>query len=134
MKFFVRTASGRTRTSLARVLAFVLIGGIVHAVTFGSAHSHITARAALGAGQAITASGHTEQAVPDPVQYRNDRQECLVCLFHQQLFNSVVHTPFSVAEQVLPDAGSKGDKLLHYSSSFISTPIARLSGRAPPRA
>jgi hypothetical protein len=33
----------------------------------------------------------------------------------------------------LPNAVSKGDKLQNYFSSFISTPIARLSGRAPPR-
>jgi len=134
MKFFVRTASGRTRSLLARVVACVLIGGIVHAVTFGAAHSHVGLGSSLNAGETIAASGQAGQAVPDPLRYRTDRQECLICLFHQQLFNSVVHTPFFVARHLVPDTDEKGDKLHKYSSSFISTPIARLSGRAPPRA
>jgi hypothetical protein len=113
-------------------MAFVLLAGVLHAVTFGSAHSHISAGASLDSGQSVTV-GLAEQVVPDPIHYRTDRQECLICLFHQQLFNSVVHTPFFVAEPTLPNAVSKGDKLQNYFSSFISTPIARLSGRAPPR-
>jgi hypothetical protein len=134
MEFLVQTASRPVRTFLARVVAFVLLSGILHGVTFGAAHSHISASAAFEAAQKVAVIGQTEQAVPDPVNYRTDRQECLVCLFHQQLFNSVVHAPFFVAEQILPAAGSKGDKLHKYSSSFTSAPIARLSGRAPPHA
>jgi len=119
MRFVVRTKRGQTRTLLARVLAFVLLGGIVHAVTFGAAHSHVGIGSSLDAGSTVVASVQAEQAVPDANHYRADRQECLICLFHQQLFNSVVHTPFFVAEQVLPDAGSASDRLLYYSSSFI---------------
>jgi len=133
MKFVVRTQRGPTRTLLARAMAFVLLAGVLHAVTFGSAHSHVSAGASLDSGQSVTV-GLAEQVVPDPIHYRTDRQECLICLFHQQLFNSVVHTPFFVAEQVVPEPRSTVDKLQTSSSSFTSTPIARLSGRAPPRA
>jgi len=133
MKFFVRTASGQTRTFLARVLSFVLLAGIVHAVTFGAAHSHIAASTSPDVGQSISTSSQAQWSVPAPVNYRTDRQECLICLFHQQLFNSVIHTPFYVAEQTIDVAGSGPEKLLKFSSSFTSTPIERLSGRAPPR-
>jgi len=132
MKFVVRTSHGQARTFLARVLAFVLLGGILHAVTFGSAHSHLSAGASFDSGQTVT-TGLAEQALPDPIHYRTDRQECLICLFHQQLFSSVVHTPFFVAVLVLPEPDRNSDNLQTYTSSFISTPIARLSGRAPPR-
>jgi hypothetical protein len=133
MKFYVRTASGPTRTFVARLLAFVLLSGIVHAVTFGAAHSHSDQSASIDAGRTAVFEGQVEQAFPEPFHYRTDRQECLICLFHQQLFNSVVHTPFFTAEQVLPEAGLNSEKLHKYSSSFTSTPIVRLSGRAPPR-
>jgi hypothetical protein len=133
MRSLVRKNKGQTGTLLARVLAFVLLGIIVQAVTFGSAHSHTSGASVREGGQFASSAGLAEYAVPDPFHYQNQRQECLTCLFHQQLFNSVVHSPFFVAEQALPDASSKQDKLLHYSNSFTSTPIARLSGRAPPR-
>jgi hypothetical protein len=133
MKFFVRTASGQTRTFLARALSFVLLAGIVHAITFGAAHSHVLAGSSLDSGQAISSSGQAQWTVPAPINYRTDRQECLICLFHQQLFNSVIHTPFYVAEHAVDVAGSGPEKLLKFSSSFTSTPIERLSGRAPPR-
>ena len=133
MSFFVRTASGRSRTIFARVLAFVLLAGLFQAITFGSVHSHVNPLSVHEAGQFVDNSGQAEYAVPDPFHYQTQRQECLICLFHQQLFNSVVHTPFYVADQALPETGSKADKLLHYSASFTSSPIVRLTGRAPPR-
>jgi hypothetical protein len=133
MNFFVRTASGRTRTILSRVLAFVLLTGLIQAVTFGSAHSHLNTVSALASGQAAGFTSQALQAVPEPFHYRTERQECLICLFHQQLFSSVVHTPFYVAQRIMTDTRATGDNLLNYSSSFTSTPIPRLSGRAPPR-
>ena len=133
MRFSVRTASGPTRTLFAQVLSFVLLAGIVHAVTFGAAHSHIAAVSSIDSGQTITSLGQAGWASPKPVNYRTDRQECLICLFHQQLFNSVIHTPFYVAEKTIDVAGSGSDTLLRFSSSFTSTSIERLSGRAPPR-
>ena len=134
MRFVVRTSQRQTRTLFARVVALLLLGGILHAVTFGAAHSHISAGSSLGSSLTIVERIQAVQAVSGPVHYRTDRQECLVCLFHQQLFNSVVHTPFFIAQQLLPETGPVGDKLQTYSQSFTSAPIARVSGRAPPRA
>lgn len=133
MNFLVRSASGQTRTVFARALAFVLLGLIVHAETFGSAHSHFSASARVDASRTMTAEGQGEYAIPDPVHFHTERQECLVCLFHQQLFNSIVHTAFFVAGPVSRTSGANGDKCSGSFCSFTSKPIARLSGRAPPR-
>ena len=133
MQLFVRTASRRTRTAMARLLAVVLLSAIVHAVTFGSAHSHVSAGSSLGAGRSAASLSQSAWAEPELFHYRTDRQECLICLFHQQLFNSVVHAPFYVPEQNSPATGSLGKKLLKYSAVFASVPLARMSGRAPPR-
>lgn len=133
MSFFVRSAVGQTRTIFARAIAFVLLVGLIQAVTFGSAHSHTPGGTALGAGQTDLSTAQTEYAIPDPYHFQNVRQECLVCLFHQQLFSSVVHTPFVISRSVADISDTNGEKLINYSSSFTSTPIASPSGRAPPR-
>jgi hypothetical protein len=132
MKFCVRKGSRQTRTLLARVLAFVLLTGIIHAVTFGSAHSHDIS-SAQEAGRAASASVQIEQAIPGTFRHQNGPQECLICLFHQQLFNSFVHSTFFVGQPSVPTVRTQEQNLLHYSSTFISTPIDRPSGRAPPQ-
>lgn len=133
MRPIVRTDRGQVRTLLTRVLAFVLLGGIIQTVTFGAAHNHldyvnISDRSQLGGSAPLS-----EYAVPDPLHLQTQRQECLVCVFHQQLFNGAVHSGFLIAEPVLSGAGTSIAKPFHYSSSFTSTPIARRSGRAPPQ-
>lgn len=132
MKFCLRKGSGQTRTLLARVLAFVLLTGIVHAVTFGSAHSHDIS-SAREAGRTANAAVQFEQVIPGTFHRSGGTQECLICLFHQQLFNSFVHSPFFVGQPSVPSVGTSEQNLLHYSSTIVSRPIARLSGRAPPR-
>jgi hypothetical protein len=133
MKFCVRKGSRQTRTLLARVLAFVLLTGIVHAVTFGSAHSHDISPAQEAGRVASVSTQIVEQAVPGTYGHPGVPQECLICLFHQQLFNSFVHSTFFVGQPSVPTVRTTEQDLLHYSSTFVSTPIARPSGRAPPQ-
>jgi hypothetical protein len=132
MKFCVRKGSEQTRTLLARVLAFVLLTGIVHTVTFGSAHSHDIS-SAQESSQAANAAVQIEQVVPGTFQHSGGAQECLICLFHQQLFNSFVNSPFFVGQPSVPAIRKTEQNLLRYSSTNVSRPIARLSGRAPPQ-
>jgi hypothetical protein len=111
----------------------MLLGVIVHAETFGSVHNHLSGSAGLAADQGSETLGQVEYAIPDPVHLHTERRECLVCLFHQQLFNSVAQSTFFVADRTVPEPRPYGEKLSRFTCSFTSKPIARLSGRAPPR-
>jgi hypothetical protein len=121
------------RTFLTRGLAFILLCGIIQSVTFGSAHCHLDAFSVRDGGQSAGLATLDEYAVPDPLHLQTQRQECLVCLFHQHLFNSVVQSHFCIANQDRSLSGLRACKFLHYSISFTSKPTFRLSGRAPPR-
>ena len=127
MKFFYRSTSRRTRTPLSRLLAGLLSIGIVFSITLGQVHNH---GSVYGPSQAGVAADSAVSGVP--LHGQSDGHECLICLLQQQLFSSVVHTvplistPSTEAVFVTPATDAS------YSCSFTSTPIARLSGRAPP--
>jgi hypothetical protein len=133
MSFSVRTAPRQARTIVARALSFLLLVGLIQAITFGSAHSHSAAGPSIYAGQFAETADQDEYAIPDPYHFQNVRQECLVCLFHQQLFNSVVHTQFFITDPVSLESGASRTKLLKHFNSFNSTVLTRTSGRAPPQ-
>lgn len=129
MRLRVRSAKYRTRTPLARFLAFVLLAGIVYGVTFGSAHSHGTPP--TSPHTSITA----EHAGPGLSRSRTASElACLLCLFHQNLSNSTQQDTFFVSRPTDEVRVSTSRTVSSYSASFASAPIARSSGRAPPLA
>ncbi|MEP7077209.1 MAG: hypothetical protein ABI878_15495 [Acidobacteriota bacterium] len=133
MKFSNRSASRRTRTLFERALAFALLAGIVCGVTFGSAHDH--GQAYRGSGGIFSAAGIADSAGSAYTSGSSQKAfECLLCLFHQNLFNSTVPAAVFTAASVELEVSSSAQPVLAYSNPFSSTPIARLSGRAPPTA
>ena len=130
MKFGFTIAAFSRRA--ARALAFVLLVAIIYSVTFSSAHSHQT-------GSFKTDTNRTTRAAVQPgssflvsTNSRSQWQGCLICLFHQQLFSSIAHTPLYLVSSPIDVASISSARLPFYSSSFTSTLTARLSGRAPP--
>jgi hypothetical protein len=126
MKMMYRSVSKRIRSLLSRALAFALLAGIVCGVTFGSAHRHGNLYSAIAA-KATGQAGVTLAAF-----HGQPRFECLACLFHQNLSNSTVPISLFVAKPALQAGLASTSAILSYSDPFASTPIARLSGRAPP--
>jgi|KBSSwiStaDraftv2_1062776.scaffolds.fasta_scaffold70516_5 hypothetical protein len=127
MKMMYRSVSKRIRSLLSRALAFALLAGIVYGVTFGSAHRHGNRYSAIAGKAATGQAGGTLTAF-----HGQPRFECLACLFHQNLSNSTVPNSLFVAKPALQADLASTPAILSYSDQFASTPIARLSGRAPP--
>jgi hypothetical protein len=115
-----------------RLVTFVLLAGIAYSVTFGSAHRHTDPTQQLSAnstadiviGAAIGPLASNAGSIDD--------QDCLICRFHQQLFNSVVHARLLVSEPEMRRLHSPYYALYSYANLFISTSVGRPSGRAPP--
>ena len=119
------------RTLVARALALLLLIGIVYAATFGSAHSHISIPSQPDTN--VDLNSHVQATLSTSGQVRAPHgAECLICLFHQQLYNSIVHDPFFIAKPTERVRFVLDPKFLNYSTSFTSTPIVLFSGRAPP--
>jgi hypothetical protein len=130
MKVSERLASCRTRTP--RALAFVLLIGIVYGVTFGSAHSHSITSSDTGTTAITKDAARASSPFLIPTHELSHQQECLICLFHQQLFSSVVHAPLYVVRPSILIEPTSSPRVFFHSSSFTSTVTARFSGRAPP--
>jgi len=131
MKISSLSAPFRTRTLCARVLVFVLLVGIVHAVTFGSAHSHANVSSSPNRIGRVAERASVSSNIP--LYGRSGGSECLVCLLHRQLSNSIVHSPVFVVLPSTEAVSAPALKVL-YSPSFVtSSLIARPAGRAPPR-
>jgi hypothetical protein len=132
MKVNGKSASRRTRTPLARALAFVLLIGTICAVTFDSAHSHRNFSSTLNTNTSASAGVQANASSEVPLHSRSDGDECLICLLHKQFSSIVVQTPvFSVKPSAQVVFVSE-PTFFYYSSPIVSRPIARLSGRAPP--
>jgi hypothetical protein len=135
MKISDRPASRRTRTPLARALACALLIGIIYAVTFGSVHSHLNVSSKLDTNnRPASAAGQAISSITAPLHGNSNRYECLVCLFHQQLFNSIVNAPLLIVKSATQVPSVSVPTIFYYSNPIASGPIARLSGRAPPAA
>ncbi|MEP6849785.1 MAG: hypothetical protein ABI999_13095 [Acidobacteriota bacterium] len=113
---------------MVRGLAFVLLAGIVYGITFGSAHSHGNP----SKPQVNIVAGHEISTSTVSTLRSQPGFECLVCLFHQNLFNSTIPGAIFSATSSQPEVRPTAAPLTSYSSPFTSTPVARLSGRAPP--
>jgi hypothetical protein len=132
MKINDQAASHRTRTPVARGLAYVLLIGIIYAVTFGSAHSHGNVSSKLDTNSVASVKGKASSLSNVPLHSHPDTQQCLICLLHQQLFNSIVQPLVFIVKPSAPAPFISTLSVLYHSSPTSSGPIPRLSGRAPP--
>lgn len=133
MVFREHTKSLRYRSLLGRSLVLMLLLGIIYASTFGSIHSHEDAGTITvnsGTGVDLTANRLNSRA---PLQDLSHGRVCLICLLHQQLFNTIIPGPVNF-DRLTSLAGSFSPETVSYSSIASSnSPFARLPGRAPPR-
>ena len=132
MRIAFRTASKQRRLNQARVLAFLMLVGIVYEVILGSAHSHTDISSLPDISGIAVSVGQSGTFSRLPLHKSTGHDECLICRFHQQLSNSVVDARIFVAELPLRDASVSGEDSFDYSNSFAFAPLARHSGRAPP--
>jgi len=124
----------QVRRYVERLAAFVLLAGIAYSVTFGTLHSHADPSERPSARQT---THFTETAIVEAGTAGNagtSEQDCLICQFHQQLFNSVVHARITLAGLTAESSQAAVGVSFEYSQQFASSPIERHSGRAPPLA
>jgi hypothetical protein len=131
MKISHRSASRCAFTPLSRALICALLIGIVCAVTFGSAHSHID-----GPHEFEVQNAYEQASLEVSAQHdrHSHTHECLLCLLHQQFSNSIVPEPPFIEKPSADIAFAPAQTDFCYSNLVASSPIARLSGRAPPAA
>jgi hypothetical protein len=132
MKLFRRSAPRRASAPLARALAWVLLVPIVYAVTFGTAHTHANVASGLYVSQGSNVIEQTFAAVTEGLGSRSDGYECLVCLFHQQLFNSTVPQTVFVGRAAVEVVHNSTQPNFQYTAPVASSPVTRRFGRAPP--
>jgi hypothetical protein len=125
MKIDNRSASSRTRTPLARLLACVLVVGIIYSATFGAIHSHGIVLSTLGADVSAIPAGQTASLTLSTLDSHPDGNECLICVLHRQFSSSTVHAPLVIVGPSTQIAPASAPTVFYYS---------RLSGRAPPQA
>jgi hypothetical protein len=132
MKINDRSVSCLTRMTFARELACVALVGIIYVATFGVAHSHRddSARLVTNHVASITRASFFSSQVS--LYNHSQRYKCLICLFHQELFNSIVQSPIFIVQDSRQVAFISEPPILYHSAPIASGPIARLSGRAPP--
>ena len=132
MKFNCRSFLERTGERFGRTIAFVLLAGIVYSVSFGTVHRHGNAGSSPNAFTAASFVGTAASSFSLPGKIGTQTEECLICVLHQQFSNSTVHSPHFVVTsepEIKPDADAA---VFYHSSPIVSSPVARLSGRAPP--
>jgi hypothetical protein len=131
MKTYGKSISRRIRTPLKRALAGILLFGIIHAVTFGSAHDHGNLSSRFYTKSAASVAVQASVSSEAPLYEHPSEHECLICMLHRQLFNSVVQSPLFV---VKPSTYvSVSTPVVHsHADPVISFPIPRMPGRAPP--
>jgi hypothetical protein len=132
MKIYHKSGSGCKRTPFVCVLASVLLTGILYSATFGTVHSHGNVLSKISSN---VSAGFTEQVTTlskAPFHGRSDGTECLICVLHRQFFSSIVNAPHFIVKASAQIARVSATTVFYRSSTVVSNPIARLSGRAPP--
>jgi hypothetical protein len=132
MKIKNRSATCLTRTPLGRALACVLLIGIIYAVTFGSVHSHRNVSSKFETNRAASSMKQAGFSSNVPLHSHSQGHDCLICVLHQQLFNSIVNTPLFIDKPSTQVAFVPTPTVHYHSGPIAFRPIARLSGRAPP--
>jgi hypothetical protein len=130
MKLNGKSLLDRTRRRLARGVAFLLLTGIVYSVSFGTVHKHGESR--LLESSAISDISATASSFTIPVSSGTQTEECLICVLHRQLSFSTVEAPHFVVHISDEAAIIPAAPVFYLSVPVTSSPIARLSGRAPP--
>jgi len=137
MKTNDRLRISRKRAPSVRGLICVLFFAIGYSATFGVVHNHGNPSSELAAHLAAGSAG---QAIGlSEIQFRSHSQfphhskgkECLICLLHRQFSSTIVHAHF--VDRPAPRVEFASPVILYRPVSVASRPIARLSGRAPPR-
>jgi len=119
------------RALIRRVLACLLLLPMIYATTFGSAHSHTSLSGSVADGFASSYESGTILA--GPLQKPVQGDECLLCVFHKQLFSTTIPEAIFAAKPEAQIVSSPAPTVLFYAGRITSAPLARLSGRAPPR-
>lgn len=132
MKISYRSTSGRNRTLFSRVLACALLIGIIYSSTFGVVHSHGNVSPTLDTNISVGFTGQAGASSEVPFHSRTDGKQCLICVLHQQFSSSTVYAPLFIAGPSTQITRVSAPAAFHRSNPSVSSPIARLSGRAPP--
>jgi hypothetical protein len=122
------TQAGRRAvpTSVARVLAFVLLLFVTHSATVEVVHQHGNL---LSASSTVTASFLDANSDHSSTGSSRSTGECLICQLHQHLFSTLLISVAGIAPQQAEET--------FVSHSLISSPSranAPQRGRAPPQA
>lgn len=121
-----------TRTRFQRLLASVLLAGIVYSVSFGTVHIHRDLSQQPVADAAMSWAGNAGTSVNVAGSVRSNADECLICAFHRQLSFSTIDSPHFVVTAESPINSAASASVFYYSNTVLSEPDAHLSGRAPP--
>src|SRR5437899_12764347 len=97
MKISYRSAPGHRRTAFERVLACVLLIGIIYSATFGAVHSHGNVSPTRNANISVGFTGQASALTEVPFHSRTDGNECLICVLHRQFSSSTVYAPLFIA-------------------------------------
>ena len=132
MKFNCRSFLERTGERFGRAIAFVLLAGIVYSVSFGTVHRHSNSRSSAEAFTPMSVVGTASSSFSLPGKIGTQTEECLICVLHRQLSNTSVDAPvFAVTPEPAITMVETAAVFFH-SAPIVSSPVARLSGRAPP--
>lgn len=134
MKIYGKPASRRSRATLTRSLTFLLLLGMIYSVVLDSAHNHGSMSSTIEASQSTVSTPVTSVSADVSRESGSNGDGCLICLFHQQLFNSIVHAPAFIVRPSVQSVSTTTVTLYYHSDPIVKTSVARLSGRAPPLA
>lgn len=134
MRISNRPASYRDRETRKRALACSLLACIFYAITFGSAHSHVNPSVELNSVTASNAAGQAAPSFTGTLRSYSNGYGCLVCVLHQQLFNTAVDEAPRIAKPTLEIAFDSIPAIFYHSNPIASEPVTRMAGRAPPAA
>gem|GEM_PF-4499978 len=127
-----RPTPRRLNTLFKRALVCALLAPLIYAVSFGSAHGHAKPFSGKNKHVSPNIAGLSPTAIVSPIQSDPRTFECLVCVFHKQLFNTTVPEPLFVAKPSDHQVFTSSITVKSYSNPVSSIPVALRSGRAPP--
>ena len=132
MKIGIKTTSDRIREQFARLLSCVLLLSVIYSATVGSLHSHIPDLSRQQSHIFESSSKQVTVSTDEPHHRHSKGNGCLICVLHRQFSKSIVQSPFFVVGLPASVEAVTSSKTFSNSISFLSCPIARHSGRAPP--
>ena len=120
-----------TNRLLRRLIACLVLLPIIYAATFGSAHHHANSFSTAVRDRAGTYAEAASSMRAMPIRSPIQGDECLLCVFHKQLFGTTVPEALFVAQPEVQSASAAAPVDSFYSAPIKSAPVARMSGRAP---